>query len=203
MTSEEEILRKLDEIESRLSGLESGNGSKKIMIEERTEISEEGNLESSEMAKENSKIVKTKRILVCDYCGKQITAISSICKKCGKKLCEKCSIDFRRQVICPQDLRSVYPLSRTAFKVLLMVANGITSTGLIHRISGISGKEAKDIIRYLWNAGFVEKSIFSGLKISETGLEAISAYGQLFGREDAADMRQLDEGVKRYVIQRP
>ncbi|MEO9310263.1 MAG: hypothetical protein ABI337_08230 [Nitrososphaera sp.] len=198
MTADEEILSKLNQIESRLSKLE-GNGvtEKKIIKEERTEISEEGQLESSEMSKENG-MVKVKRVPVCDHCGHQLSAFS-ICKKCSKKLDERCSIDFRKQVICPDCLRGIYPLSRQGFKVLLAHANGIRNHGDIRRITGIPKNDVKEIVQFLLSSGYLESHIIQGYKVSERGREALSAYSQLWG--GTGDMQQLDEEIKRFVLE--
>lgn len=199
MTADEEILRKLESIESRLSKLETGTSDKKIISEERTEIAEEGRLESKELSKENSGVVKTTRISVCDSCGHNLQRDDDffICKTCGKKLDEDCAIDFRNQTICPDDLRGVYPLSRPGFKVLLIVANNISDEGNVHRISGIPKKDVKEIIQFLLGSGYVESSLIYGRKTSERGREALSAYAQLWGGR--GDMQQLDEEIKRFV----
>lgn len=196
--TDEELLRKLGEIEKRLSNLENGKSEKKIIKEERTEIADEGRLESSEMSKENG-VVKVKRVPVCDHCGQELGKFS-ICKKCNRKLDERCSIDFRKQIICPDCLRGVYPLSRPGFKVLLCHANDIRNHGDIHRVTGIPKKDVKDIIQFLAGSNYLESHIVQGHSVSERGREALSAYSQLWG--ETGDMQQLDEEIKRFVRER-
>jgi len=199
MTADEEILKKLEEMNSRISKLEgSSTNEKKIISEERTEIAEEGRLESKEIAKDNG-IVKVKRVPVCDHCGHQLSAFS-ICKKCSKKLDEKCSIEFRKQVICPDCLRGIYPLSRQGFKVLLAHANDIRNHGDIHKITGIPKKDIKEIVQFLVGSGYLESHIIHGYRVSEGGREALSAYSQLWG--GIGDMQHLDEEIKRFVLER-
>lgn len=196
MAVDEEIIRKLDQIESRLSRLENGITEKKIIKEDRVEIAEEGKLESNEISKENG-MVKVKRVPVCDHCGHQLTTFS-ICKKCNKKLDERCSIDFRKQVMCPDCLRGIYPLSRQGFKVLLVHANNIRNHEDIHKITGISKKEVKEIAQFLIGSSYLESHIIHGHSLSERGREALSAYSQLWG--GTGDMQQLDEAIRRFVL---
>ncbi|MDE1764937.1 MAG: hypothetical protein KGI27_01550 [Thaumarchaeota archaeon] len=195
--TESDVLRKLGEIENRLSNLENGKSEKKIVKEDRTEIAEEGKLESSEMSKENG-MVKVKRVPVCDHCGHQLSAFS-ICKRCSKKLDEKCSIEFRKQVICPDCLRGIYPLSRQGFKIMLIVANSITNQGDITRISGIPKNDVKEIVQFLIGSGYLESHMIRGHRLSERGREALFAYSQLWG--GTGDMQHLDGEIKRFVFE--
>lgn len=173
----------------------------KVIDEERIEIAEEGELESNSIAQSDSdgKTIERKRIMVCDYCLRKLESFS-LCFKCRKKLCEKCSVSFRNKIICPQDLRGIFPLSRESFKVLLLIANSIEDVGSIHKITKIPKKEVKEKIRFLLEAGFVDRHHFWGCCVSDTGLEAIHAYSQVFG--GMGDMAQLDEEIKRFVLQK-
>ena len=175
----------------------------KIIDEERIEIADEGELESTKISQSehDGRNVETRRITMCDYCLKKLGDDFSLCFKCRKKLCKRCSIDFRNRIICPQDLRSIYPLSRESFKVLLLIANSIDNDGVIHKITRIPKKEVMEKLRFLEEAGYVDRHGFWGYCISETGLEAIHAYAQIFG--GAGDMVQLDEEIKRFVLQKP
>ncbi|MFY9300178.1 MAG: hypothetical protein WAO91_03180 [Candidatus Nitrosotenuis sp.] len=193
----DEILRRLDEMDARLSRIESVRPSRNVMTEERTEISEEGEFDSTETATVNNATVTTKRIPVCDQCGNKLENSFAVCKEDGKKLCKNCSISFRNRTICPQHLREVYPLSRPAYKVLILVANSIDDANNIHKISHIPKKEVMDILDILVEGGYVEKHAFFRRRITEMGLEAISGYSQIYG--NSADMRQLDEEVKEFV----
>lgn len=198
MVIDEEILRKLDQLESRLSKLENnGTNEKKIIKEDRIEIAEEGRLESSEISKENG-MVKIKRVPVCDHCGHQLTTFS-ICKRCNHKLDEKCSIEFRKRVFCPDCLQVTNPITRPAFKVLLCYANSIVGNSDVHEMTGISKREVKDIVQFLLGVGYLESSVFHGNSMSEKGREVLSAYSQLWG--GTGDMQQLDEEIKRFVLQ--
>lgn len=197
MTEFEEIAKKLEGIEDRLQNLESN---KNVIEEERTEIASEGELESEETSLNNDTVVTIRRVAICDYCTKK-KDIFAICKKCKKKLCDKCAVDLRNQVLCPDDLRTILPLSRPAFKVLLLVANDIQGEADMHTLSGIPRKDIKEILTYLKSAGYVESSvIFNRKSPSDMGREAITAYGQIFG--GMGEMAQLDRMIERYVLGR-
>ena len=82
---------------------------------------------------------------------------------------------------------------------MLLIANGIDNDGAIHKMTGIPKKEVGEKVRFLLEAEYVARYHFWGLHISETGLQAIHAYAQIFG--GSGDMVQLDEEVKRFVLQ--
>lgn len=197
MTEHDEILEELREIESRLDKLE--NNDHKVITSEKIEVEEEGRLGGSETAKENKTLVKTKRIPVCDHCGEKLESEKhfAVCHKDGKKLCGKCSIKFRGKIICPQDLRGILPLSRISFKILVLVANSISNVNALHEISHVPKNDVKQLMQLLLETGYIEGSGFFAYKTTEVGLEAIAAYGQLYGNE--ADMKELDEELKEFV----
>lgn len=197
MTSDiERILEKLEDIELRLQRLESIQSDGQVMSEDRTEIAKEGDLESETMTKVNDSMVTTKRIAMCDYCFGKIDQMS-MCKKCGKKLCENCSIDFRNENICLQDLREIHQISRQAFKVILMVANGITGERDMCKVSGIPTDEVKGIVDMLRDSGYLSTSFLGGKRLTDTGMEAFYAHSQVLGGKD--DMKDLDIRIKDYV----
>jgi hypothetical protein len=199
MTSEtERILEKLGDMELRLQRLESIQSDGQVMSEDRTEIAKEGELESETMTKVNESMVTTKRIAMCDYCFGKIDQLS-ICKKCGKKLCENCSIDFRNENICLQDLREIHPISRQSFKIILMIANGITGEHDMSRVSGVPTDELKGIIDVLRDSGYLATSFFGGKRLTDTGMEAFYAHSQVLGGKD--DMKDLDIRIEEYVSQ--
>lgn len=197
MTSDiERILEKLGDIELRLQKMESIQTDGQVMNEDRIEIAKEGELESETMSKVNESVVTTKRIAMCDYCFGKIDQLS-ICKKCGKKLCEGCSIEFRNETICLQDLREVHPISRQSFKAILMVANGITGECDMSKLSGIPTDELKGIIDMLRDSGYLTTSFLGGKRLTDIGMEAFYAHSQVLGGKD--DMKDLDIRIEEHV----
>lgn len=193
----DEILRRLDEMDARLSRIESSGQSRNVVSEEKTEISGEGEFDGVETATINNATVTTRRIPVCDQCGNKLENSFAVCREDGKKLCKGCSVSFRNRTICPQHLREVYPLSRPAYKVLILVANSIDDANNIHMLSYIPKKEVRDMLDILVEGGYIEKHGFFRRRITEMGLEAVSGYSQIYG--NSADMKQLDEEVKEFV----
>lgn len=190
----DQIVRRLEDMQKRLELLE---GNSHIISEERTEVAAEGELENEITETRNNTAIMRHRIPICDYCGRQIDSFSK-CQRCGKKLCVKCSLDFRNQVICKQDLQKIFPLSRDAFKVLLVIGNGITNDGHIHKLTGIPKKNLHDMLQYLKGAGYADSSIFGGKMLTEMGREALGCYCQILG--DSVDMKSLDEAIMRHVL---
>lgn len=199
--TDEETRRWMERIESRLGSLEGGRpDDKKVVMDERTEIEAEGSLGGVETAKENGSVVKTRRVPTCDFCGDKLEDKFAVCQKCGKKLCSKCAVKFRNQKVCPQDLRSALPLSRTSFKVLLLIANNIQDTGDIRELSRISKDEIGKCREFISNAGYTETRGLLRTAATELGLEALTCYGQLFGGDP--DMLELDQEVREFVLGR-
>lgn len=199
MTSDtDRILEKLGEIELRLQRLEDMPISNEIITEERTEVAGEGELDSERVSRVNDSVVTTKRITMCDYCFGKIDQLS-LCKKCGKKLCENCAIDFRNEIICLQDLRETHPISRQVFKVILMIANGITGERDMNEVSGIPMDEMKGIVDFLRDSGYVTTSFLGGKRLTDLGTEAFYAHSQVLGGKD--DMKDLDGRIEEYVSQ--
>lgn len=194
--SEEDILRKLDEIEDRLARIES-TPERQVVMEEKTEIAKEGEFEGNQTSREGGAIVKTKRITVCDYCFGKLGEDFGVCHKDGKKLCKTCSIRFRNRTVCPTHLREVYPLSRPAYKVLTCVSNGIDDIGDICQLTHIQKGDVKDLRNILCEGGYVERCGFSRRRITDEGIEAMSGYSQLFS--DSGDMKQLEEEMREFV----
>jgi len=190
------ILEKLGEIELRLQRLESISPNNEIITEERTELAEEGELDSERVSRVNDSVVTTKRITMCDYCFGKIDDLS-MCKKCGKKLCNNCSIDFRNEIICLQDLREIHPISRQVFKVILMIGNGITGEHDMNKVSGIPRDDMKGIIDFLKESGYVTTSFLGGKRLTDLGTEAFYAHSQVLGGKD--DMKDLDGRIEEYV----
>lgn len=175
---------------------------RRVIMEERVEVEAEGRLGGTEMAKESQGVVKTRRIPVCDYCGRKLDEKFqfAVCQKDRRKLCPRCSVTFRNRIICPDDLRSFLPLSRPGFKILLMMANGITDAGDIRKVTRIPKNDVKDIMRFFQQSGYTDRRGLLQVYVTELGMEALACYGQLYGED--ADMRELDQELIGFVLRR-
>lgn len=195
----DEILQRLHEIEERLSDLEN---KKNVVGEDRMEIADDRELESEETAERGEATITTRKIPVCDICGKKLDddlKELAVCKSCRRKLCKRCSIELRGQIVCINDLNRRLPLTRPAFKVLLLIANEIDRIGDIHRLSGIPVKTAKGIVSWLKGLGYIETSFILGTKrATDLGREAICAWAQVW--RGSGDMSYLDREMVRFLL---
>jgi len=84
-------------------------------------------------------------------------------------------------------LRAKLALTKRSYKVLLAIANGITSVSSISKISKIERDHVRTSIEELLHLNLVVKkgiSIFSSLHTTDEGLEALAAYRQVYTDED-------------------
>lgn len=192
-----EILRRLDEMQARIESLEDDSH---VISEERTEVADEGELGGEVMEERDDATITRKKVPVCDYCGKQMDEKQqfSICRKCDKKLCPRCAIEFRNQVVCKKELDSAFGISSEDFEVVLMVINGISNEGDMHAISGISKGDLKHIIDGLKKRDYIECSWLGHKTVTASGREALGCYSQILG--GTAHMRLLDREIARHVL---
>ncbi|MEM2271944.1 MAG: hypothetical protein QXP56_04670 [Archaeoglobaceae archaeon] len=164
---------RLNELENRLSQNSS------LIMEERKIPDFQGNLGGRSFSTNRSGgIEKVIRIPVCDVCGEALAEKFSMCKNCGKKLCENCAIHFSGQKVCLDCLKQQLPLSKRSFKVLLALANGIESLREISQVVQVKREEVEDCLGELQGLGLIDEkglSIFSRVYVTDKGLEAMVA----------------------------
>jgi len=134
-------------------------------------------------------IERVRRLPVCDICGHSLKPDEefTICLSCGKKLDSKCSISYENRIFCFECLRAKVPLTKRSYKVLLAVANEITSIASISDMSRMEKKDVRASIAELLDLNLMVKkgiSIFSTLHMTDKGLEALAAYRQVYTDED-------------------
>lgn len=194
----DEVMRAIDDLRSRIEQMEQSRNDDSVTREERIEVADEGELESTEIVMRDNARTETRRVTLCDQCTKKLgNEKFAICHHCRKKLCDECSVELRNRTICPQRLMEIYPLSRPAYKILVLVANGIDDVNHIHDISHIPKPEVKAMLGIMTDCGYIEKSGFFHRRITDTGLEAFSGYSQIYG--NSVDMRQLDTEMREFV----
>lgn len=189
---DDEILRKLESIERRITQLE---GRKNIIEEERTEVAPLGELHSVEEAQVNDGTVTTRKIPFCE-CGNRLEEFF-LCHICKKILCDNCSSSFRKQRYCSTDLLKRLPITVQGFKALLCIANEISKDRNICKITSIPRDELKDSIGFLKRCGYIDVSFMNKKSITDFGLECVSAWGQFYGGSD--EMRQVDVALRRHL----
>lgn len=197
MTSEiDDILNDIENIKTRITKIKS----EQTISEEKIEIAKEGKFESTVLSAKNDSTIEIRTIEICDYCHKKLETKNQnfgVCSKCSKKLCEKCFIEFRSQVICPDDLRRVYPLSREQFQVMLLVVNSIDKPKDISKITCISKNNVKNILSFMQASDYLARSGFWGSCMTSAGMEAFYAYSQFYGNEN--EMVRVTQELAKFV----
>ena len=190
------LLRKLNErinrLEDKLTQLEYN----KLILEERKLPAGLGEFAGKRYSRTaDGGVVKEIRIGVCDICGRRSEEFN-ICVKCGRKLCELCSISFRNEIVCRDCLAALLPLTKQEYKILFAISKGINSPEDLAEFTKIKRNEVKVCIKSLAEKELIENStflFFSELKILDKGLEALAVYKQVYGKDE--DVIQLEYEV--------
>jgi hypothetical protein len=183
---------RLNRIESRLTQLESG----RIILEEREIPSAKGEIKGKTyLQTPDGGVIKEVRIGICDACGRRGEEFN-ICVSCGHKLCEGCSVSYRRKIYCRDCLSELLPLTKEEYKILLGISKGITTISELNKLTKIRKAEVRAYIESLTEKEFIEKAsflFFSNMKVLEKGLEALTVYRQVYGRDE--DVIQFESEV--------
>lgn len=189
------LMRMLESIENRLNRLE-GN---KLVLDEKKVVARKGELEGKTYtSNEGGGITKEVRVPVCDSCGVSNERFNA-CISCQKKLCHRCSITFQSKTCCAECLNVVMPLSKLEYKVLSAVANELEP----QKISGVAGLRSSDIDsceKSLAEKKMIESRgclLFRETSICEKGLDAISAYRQVYGNDE--DLLIFEYELRRVI----
>jgi hypothetical protein len=197
--SEEEIVRVLKQLNNRISEVElrldrvEGN---RIIFDERKIMAREREIDGKTyFSTPNGGILKEVRIPFCDVCGRKEEDFN-ICTSCHHKICNSCSISYRNQIYCKYCLSEILPLTKEEYKVLLGIFHGLKTIEELNKVTKIKEAEIRACIESLTKKEFIENSsflFFFDVKILEKGLEALTVYRQLYGREE--DVIQLESEV--------
>ena len=200
----EAVLLRLDgrvsELENRINQLQ---GSQKL-LDERLVVEEEKLLGGRSIsASPSGSIERIKRLPACDICGHSLKTDEefTVCLGCGRKLDSKCSISHQSRILCVECLRAKLALTKRSYKVLLAIANGITSVSSISKISKIEKDHVRTSIEELLHLNLVVKkgiSIFSSLHTTDEGLEALAAYRQVYTDEDVL---QFETEIQKNLLE--
>jgi hypothetical protein len=187
-----DINERLNRIEARSTQLESG----RIILEEREIPSAEGELKGKTYFQTpDGGVIKEVRIGICDECGRRGEEFN-ICVSCGHKLCEGCSVSYRRKIYCRNCLSELLPLAKEEYKVLLGIFHGLKTIEELNKVTKIKEAEIRAYIESLARKEFIENSsflFFLDVKMLEKGLEALTVYRQVYGKDE--DVVQLESEV--------
>lgn len=172
----------------------------KVVLDERKIIAEERELEGKTyLSREDGGIFKENRIPVCDICYRRSENFNA-CSSCKKKLCDSCSISFHNRIYCIVCLDNIIRLTKREYKILTAIANNIQSN-VVADIAKIRKDDMKACETNLLEKGMVEKKgflFFQKITILDTGLEAIDAYHQVYGKE--GDVVIFEEAMRRLIV---
>jgi len=191
----ERLNERLDGIETRLSQIESS----KVILDEKKIIAREKELEGKTYFQTgDGGVVKEIRIPVCDVCGRGSEKYN-VCISCGRKLCEACSILFQNRVHCLDCLNERLPLTKQEYKLLTAIANGVRLDEFVD-LAKMKKDEIKAFEKSLVEKQLIEKKgflLFYETAILDRGLEAISAYRQVYGNEE--DVIIFEEELREFL----
>lgn len=185
-------------MEDRLDVIENKIGiNRRLLMEERQQIAPTGNLGGKEIANENGTTVKTSIVGVCDSCGDKMGEQFVICHVDKKKICPGCAVVFDQRKICKECLKSNHPLSKQSYKVLVTIANKIDNRRTLHNLTKITKNDLVASIGFLREAAYIIRKGLTGYQITDSGMNIITAYRQVYGPED--DVVTLDRELRRHI----
>ena len=199
-----EILEKLNELDSRISFLESLKKENNSQLLNEVNVPEKvGLLGGKELLDSNNGLLRIIRVPCCDTCGKRLGEEFILCCNCRKKLCKECSISHENKTYCADCLRKILPISKKSYKVLVCVANDVWMIRKILKISKIKKKEIKVSLEELKNLNLIEKRrmvIFSIHRITHDGLVALYALKQIYGKDE--DVKLFNSQLRNYLLKK-
>lgn len=142
--------------------------------------------------------IDIERIPRCNACGEKIDEDYFVCYECELVVCPDCIIYWRGAYVCTLCIQNKIPFTKRAFKVLLAVANRITSTRRISKLSKIPRETVWEIMQDLDYAGLIELRgwIFEDYDVTDCGQQFIHAFGKIYARE--GDVQQFLLAMDNY-----
>jgi hypothetical protein len=192
------INKRLDELERKI---EFG----RIILEDRKEEANEGELDNKVYySTPDGGIIKTTKVrMFCDWCGRRNDNFD-MCVVCGKKICNECSIHFEGKILCPECLGTLHPLSKEEFKVLKSLASEIKDLDTIATLARIKIDKVRKCVRSLIEKGLIQKEgffPFYEINLLDQGVEVLNAYEQVFQRYE--DVAIFEKELERALIEKP
>ena len=189
------IQKRLDIFEAKLQFLEEKFPSDKKLWEDSQGVADVGSLGGKEITEENGVKKKTTLLKTCDCCGDVLENQFVVCTIDRRKVCTSCTVSLEGQKICRDCMRLTRPLSKPSYKTLYSISYQIDNNRKIHDITKIPNSEINDSKRFLFESGYIIRKGLTGFKITERGVNMLTAYRQIYGNDE--DVKALESEVKK------
>lgn len=156
-----------------------------------------GSLGGKEITEENGVKKKTTLLKACDCCGDILENQFVVCTIDKRKVCTSCTVSMEGQKICRDCMRLTRPLSKPSCKTLYLISFQIDNNKKIHEFAKIPNNEINDSKRFLFESGYILRKGLTGFKISERGVNILTAYKQIYGNDE--DVKALESEVKKQL----
>lgn len=187
----------LDLFQRHLWQIKEGIPDDKKLWEDREKPADVGSLGGKEITEEDGVKKKTAFLKTCDCCGDFLESKFVVCTIDRRKVCPSCTVSLEGQKVCRNCMRLTRPLSKPSYKVLYLISYQIDNNKKIHEMVKIPNKEINDSKIFLLESGYLLKKGLTGFKISERGVNILTAYRQIYGNDE--DVKVLESEVKRQL----
>lgn len=192
-----DIQKRLDRFETQLRFFSDQFPSDKKLWEDSQGVADIGSLGGKEITEENGVKKKTTLLKACDCCGDILENQFVVCTIDKRKVCTSCTVSIEGQKICRDCMRLTRPLSKPSYKALCLISFQIDNDKKIHDIVKIPNGEIKDSKRFLFESGYIIRKGLTGFKITERGVNILTAYRQVYGNDE--DVKSMESEVKKQL----
>jgi len=190
-----DIQKRLDRFETQMRFFSDQLPSDKKLWEDSQEVADIGSLGGKEITEENGVKKKTTLLKTCDCCGDVLENQFVVCTIDKRKVCTSCTVSLEGQKVCRDCMRLTRPLSKPSYKTLYSTSYQIDNNRKIHDITKIPNSEINDSKRFLFESGYIIRKGLTGFKITERGVNMLTAYRQIYGNDE--DVKAMESEVKK------
>lgn len=157
----------------------------KNIIEERQNVADIGQLGGKSTSKDNGTLVKNTLYAVCDCCWHPLDGPPAICPLDRKKVHPKCLMRVEQQYMCKDCLMRIRPLSKSSYKLLLLMLYQLKDRRLIQEFTRMLREDIKISFGSLLESGYaVRRGSSDVFDITDKGVNMLVAYKAIYGIEE-------------------
>jgi DNA repair exonuclease SbcCD ATPase subunit len=195
----------LSQLDSRMTQMETQRqqANQPLLREVRVPERGTGILGGRTVSTQKGALEREIRTPVCDVCGRSLTSEEFAVCSCGKKLDLGCVKYYKTEALCIDCLFKKLPLTKQNYLVLTCIANGITDVRTISKLTRILSENVRSSLEELLSAKLIAREgmlVFSNCRATKEGLEAISAFRQVYGQD--YDVWVFDKELRKYLRER-